>query len=276
MNVFFKILLLIISCISASECIYQDYIFGTILSILFSFVMICLLINDIGDYINEVIYSKNNHRHYGYGYYDDFWDSSYYEEYYKSKNNYQLKNIENKTVINKNIIEIGNSNEVIYNDEELLVDNTCPNKPKIHKSALEVSQKPIVITSENKKVEQNKNTNINSNKKSECILISSKLDKNLIKIYKIFLLIIKKQNLNSDKAYALMQSIYYIDIFLDNIVIYIDKNILTEAKLSDDNLQKEKVVEYIKKYLHNDSLKIVFEEIGHTSLLNYYLKSKHG
>ena len=275
MNVFLKILFLIISCISASECIYQNYTFGAILLSMFSFVMICLIINDIIEFINELIYGKNNVKQYRYNYYDNWYDSNY-EEYFNGKNNYQLKNIEKKTIINKNIIEIGNATEVINDDEELLVDNTCPNKPKIHKSALEVSKKPIVITSENKKVEQVKNKYINSNKKSECILISNKLDKNLIKIYKIFLLIIKNQNLNSDKAYALMQSIYYVDMFLDNIVIYIDKNILNEAKLSDDNLQKEKVVEYIKKYLHNDSLKIVFEEIGHTSLLNYYLKSKHG
>lgn len=292
MNFFYKILVLFISFwIGTILMNNADEPFLTVCCFLVSITFLFIVIHDIIDYINKLLYGDDFKLNYS----DDDW-SYYWGDYdnrsyntgkviYGGSQKDITKEIVKNININTNIIEIGSSSDIKDDcDDEIEVDNTKPNKPTIHKSALEnVSNKmtkSFTSFSKNavvKSQEQTKKSNVSvSNIKSDCIFISNKeIDKSTEKIYKILLHILKKQNLNPKQQYAFMQSIFYIDIYSSSVTIYIDENILKQNGLSEANLNKEKVAEYIKKLLHDNELKIYFENITHTSLLNYYyLKNK--
>lgn len=272
MNFFLKLISLILSICFANECIQNDFALGSVVFVLFSIIMVFIILNDIITFYENVIYGENK-KHYKY--YDNYYDYNNITPYETKSNRKILKTIEKTTSINKNIIEIGNETEIIIDDEELLVDNTKKTKPKIHKSALEslttinkVYNNTSQITVKNK---ENISNTVNESNSNSCIIISNKFDKKLSQIYRILLVIFKKQELSEEKKLALIQSIFYIDIFLDNIVIYIDDKLLKFNGLDENIIQKEKITDYIKRYLHNEKLNIMFENIGHTSLFNFYL-----
>ena len=96
-------------------------------------------------------------------------------------------------------------------------------------------------------------------------------NKSLESVYRVLYRMLGRQNLTVNQKYALLQSIFYVDIFSMSVVIYVDRNILERSGLNDSHLQKDIVTKWIKKILHDEEINVIFEDIGYTSLLNYYL-----
>lgn len=186
-----------------------------------------------------------------------------------------IKDISKKNEIKKNISEIGD--EIIVDEEEIEVDNTKSNKPIIHKSALiEEDKKPTlnkvttVVKKEDKSIYK-----LKTNDKGTCIFVSNKeLSKQQETVYRVLYKMFKKQNLQPNQLYALLQSIFYVDIFSSSVIIYVDKTLLDRAKLTEENLQIELVTKWVKKVLHDEELNVIFEEMSYNTLLNYYLSKQ--
>ena len=206
-------------------------------------------------------YDNNTHhvRHYNSDHKEQF---SIVPEFNHKRNT--IKEIVSNNEINKNIIEIGE--EVSVDDEEIEVDNTKHNKPIINKSALIEKPKP---TLDKVKVIEKKTKVI----KSDCIFVNNGdvLSKEQESIYRVLYKMFNKQVLTPNQRYALLQSIFYVDVFSMSVVIYIDSKILNRSGLNESHLQKELVTKWVKKVLHDEEINVIFEELGYTSLLNYYL-----
>ena len=203
--------------------------------------------------------NTHNVRHYNSDHKEQF---SIVPEFNHKRNT--IKEIVSNNEINKNIIEIGE--EVSVDDEEIEVDNTKHNKPIINKSALIEKPKP---TLDKVKVIEKKTKVI----KSDCIFVNNGdvLSKEQESIYRVLYKMFNKQVLTPNQRYALLQSIFYVDVFSMSVVIYIDSKILNRSGLDESYLQKELVTKWIKKVLHDEEINVIFEELGYTSLLNYYL-----
>ncbi|MBR6517534.1 MAG: hypothetical protein IKT40_11940 [Bacilli bacterium] len=289
-----KLIFFILSIGLGSEIVYDNEFYGFLLFFI-GIIILLFMINDVINFIEDIKYGRDykykSHKiKHKYGYYNDYYDNYYYEDnnpniimYDGGSNNRnrsttnQIKKIEKQIPINKNIIEIGNETEIVIDNEELEVDNTKKNKPKIHKSALEpiveVKHVPAVI-----KKDDGKKTCVlkDNNTSSACIFVTNKkeINRNTEKIYKILIHTFKKQELKPNQLYALMQSIFYVDVFSSSIVIYYNKLLLEKSGLSEDNLQKEKVCEYISKLFHDADYNIYFEAIEYVSLLDYHITKK--
>lgn len=175
-----------------------------------------------------------------------------------------IKEIESNNKINKNIIEIGDN--VIVDDEEIEVDNTRHNKPIISKSALIEKPKPSFA----KVTVPEKKTKVI---KSDCIFVNNGdvLSKEQESVYRVLYKMLNKQELTPNQRYALLQSIFYVDIFSMSVIIYVDKKILNRSGLNETHLQKEIITKWVKKVLHDEDINVIFEDVGYTSLINYYL-----
>lgn len=281
MKYIIKLIICLFSFALGNELSYtDDYIISVILYIIGGIFTIVLII-DLANILRDFgLWSNNGYTDSNDGW-NDYWN--YYGNndktitYNKSYSQVDtVKKIEEKSAINNNIIEIGNEKEIIIDDEELVVDNTKSNKPKIHKSAFEhvqVEIYPKKTAMQKKEATSHVTKAIN---KSDCIFVNngSDLDRSTEKVYKVLLCVFKKQVLTANQKYALLQSIFYVDVYSSNVIIYVDKNILTKSGLTEEHLQKEKTAEYIKKILHDDKLKIIYEDIEYKNLLNFYLERK--
>lgn len=91
-------------------------------------------------------------------------------------------------------------------------------------------------------------------------------------VYDAIIEVIDSETLKPNERYAILQSFYHIDVIPMMINIYVDKFILSKARLDETYLNKDKIIKKIQEKLKNENIVIIFSELKAVNLLNYYLK----
>lgn len=269
---FWKIIILIVLiCFMGENCFSGSYVHYTIGSLTCVWIIVdlyCSWIDSLSEYYKaqtSYIFKSNEWTNYwgngssSYGGYS----RNIYGEKETAKEIYKTmalrKNIHGTTMVKEAPNVTQNTKTVIVKSEETItIDNTKKNRPVVDMSTKQVtsileprySSKTDFLWLENE-------PNISKEREICYNAIANAINAD--------------PKLNPNDRYTLLQSVSYVEVHHEYILILIHQPILAAKKLTDERLNKDLIVKNIRNAFKNQSIKVEFDNVLLPTLLDYYL-----